>query len=82
MATFGRENCALIVSECLWCAMTVRLWRCSGHEDLPRRSSSSGGGGRTCTHEKINSPRVDSVGEVMTLCLGNLKEGVGSMSRK
>lgn len=36
---------------------------CPGCEDLPTGSSPSSRGGRTCSPEKMNYPRADSVGK-------------------
>lgn len=35
----------------------------------------------TCSHEKMNFPRPDSVGKVTRVALGSLEEGGGSVSR-
>ena len=37
---------------------------CPGYKDLPTGSFPSSGDRRTCSHEKINYPRADSVGKV------------------
>lgn len=44
------------------CALTVL--GCPGYKDLPTGSSPSSRDGRTCSHEKVDYPRADSVGKV------------------
>lgn len=80
--TSRRESCALMLSECLRCGVTVRLLGYSGHKDLPTGNSPFSRGQGTCAHEKINYPRPNSVGQAIRVCLGSLEEGVSSMSRK